>query len=192
MAARHGLRRDDIVDAAVAMLDEGERPESLTLGAVARRVGIRPQSLYAHVDGADGLARALALRGLDELGERVTEAALGTAGVDALEAIVRTQVAFAVGRPGLYAASIRPPGDDPEMLAAIDRVNHPLATVLASFGLDAEERIHTTRLILAGVYGYALLRRDGQLTLDADPDHTAARLVAMLVDQVRLVAPTAA
>ncbi len=184
MAARIGLTRQNVVDAAVAMLDEGQRPEALTLGALARRLGIRPQSLYAHVDGADGLARALALRGLHELGERVTEAALGHAGVDALEAIVLSQLAFAVGRPGLYAASIRPPGDDAELIAAIERVNRPLHAVLASFGLDEHERVHSTRLIIASIYGYALLRRDGQLTLGVDPDQTAGRLVRMIVDQV--------
>ena len=184
MAARIGLTRDDVVDAAVALLDEGARPEALTLGALARRLGIRPQSLYAHVDGADGLARALALRGLHELAERVTEAAIGRSGVDALEGIVRAQLAFAVGRPGLYAASIHPPGDDTELLVAIERVNRPLQAVLSSFGLDEREQIHSTRLILASVYGYALLRRDGQLTLAADADHTADRLVGMIVGQV--------
>lgn len=188
MAARIGLRRVDVVDAAVAMLDEGARPDEVTLGALARRLGIRPQSLYAHVDGSDGLARALALRGLAELGDRVIDAAVGRSGTDALEGLVRAQLAFAVGRPGLYAAAIHPPGDDPDLLAAIDRVNHPLHAVLGSFGLDELERTHSTRLIIASVYGYALLRRDGQLTLAADPDQTAARLVRMVVEQVTSMA----
>ena len=37
----------------------------VALRPVAERLGVRVQSLYAHVDGADGLRRALALRGLD-------------------------------------------------------------------------------------------------------------------------------
>ena len=72
-----------------------------------------------------------------------------------------------------------------DLLAAVDRVNRPLHAVLASFGLDHDERVHSTRLIIASVYGYAMLRRDDQLTLPVDPDQTASRLVRMIVDQVR-------
>ena len=101
MAARVGLARGDVVSAAVALLDEGGTPDDVTLGAVARRLGIRTQSIYAHVDGADGLRRAMALAGLGELREGVTDAAVGVSGRLAVESIVHAHLAVAIGRPGL-------------------------------------------------------------------------------------------
>ena len=77
MAARAGLRRDGVIAAAVETIDDGVRPADLSLSALARRLGIRPQSLYAHIDGADGLRRAVAVAGLDALATVVTAAGIG-------------------------------------------------------------------------------------------------------------------
>ena len=60
MATQVGLDHDAVIDAAAALVDE-DGVEALTLAALAARLGIRSQSLYAHVDGLDGLLRDLAL-----------------------------------------------------------------------------------------------------------------------------------
>ena len=184
MAARAGITRSDVVATALAMLDEGSRPSDVGLGAVARRLGIRPQSLYAHVDGADGLERAIAAAGLEALGEVVATAAIGVAGPDAAEAIVRAHLAFAEARPSVYAAAIHPPGDDAVLAEAIARAGRPLEVVLASLGMDESERVHWTRLFLSSVYGYAVLRRDGRFALPIDITDRRELLVAMLRRQL--------
>ena len=80
VAAHVGLDHEQVVDAAVAVLDDVGRLDDLALRDVAARLGVRVQSLYAHVEGAQGLRRALALRGLSELADRLTTAAIGRAG----------------------------------------------------------------------------------------------------------------
>lgn len=184
MAARAGVTRHDVVAEAVAMLDAGTHPRDVRLGAVARKLGIRTQSLYAHVDGADGLRRALAVAGLEALEAVVAPAAIGCSGHEGVEAIVRAHLGFAMGRPGLYLAAIHPPGTDEGLLDAIDAVAAPLEIVLTTLGLDEAEQVHWTRLFLASVSGFVQLRRDGQLTLPVDADDTAERLINMLVDQL--------
>ena len=62
MAARRGVTTDQVVAAALAVLDEAGRVTDVRPAAVAKRLGIRSQSLYAHVDGGAGLRRLLALR----------------------------------------------------------------------------------------------------------------------------------
>ena len=181
MAARAGLRRDDVVDEAIAMIDEGTASADVTLGALARRLGIRPQSLYAHVDGSGGLSCAIAAAGLQALAGDVTAAGIGANGVEAVTRIVRAHLAFARARPGLYEAAIHPPGDDPDLLAAIDSVGAPLERVLTTTGMTAEERVHWTRLFLASVYGYVVLRHTGRFSLPFDPDETESQLVEMLI-----------
>ena len=187
MAARAGLTRSDVVAAAVAMLDEGTRLSDVTLGALARRLGIRPQSLYAHVDGTEGLARAVAVAGLDQLGAAVTEAAIGTGGVDAVAAIVRAHLAFARRRPALYEAAIRPPGDDPELLRAVDAAGSPLLQVLTVMGIEPAEQVHWTRLFLAAVYGFTVLHGSGRFTLPVDVTESEERLVDMLTSSLVVV-----
>lgn len=142
VAAPVGLDREDVVDAALAVLEEVGRVDGVALREVAARLGVRTQSLYAHVDGAEDLRRALALRGLDALAERLTTAAIGRAGADAIEAIVRAYLAFAQEHPGLFEAAQRPPGDDVEPGEAMGVVMQPLNLVFESYGLDAEAAVH--------------------------------------------------
>lgn len=184
MAARVGVTREQVVDAAMALLDEAGRPDGVSLAAVAAELGIRTQSLYAHVDGATGLRRDMALRALDELAQAVTNAAVGRAGADAAAAIVDVHAVYALDHPGRYAAAIVPPDDDVELGTAIDGVAHPLLTVLGSCGLDEVAAIHWMRTALAAVYGLALLERDGQLTLGPPPSDTVDLLVRTLVAQL--------
>ena len=184
MAARLGIHREDVIETAVALLDELGDPAAVSLGLLAQRVGVRPQSLYAHVDGAAGLRKELACRGLDALAEAVTGVAIGLGPDEALAAIVRAHFDFALARPGLYAAAIHPPGADPELQSAVERVGRPLETVLRLHGVDETGRVHWTRTILATVYGFMLLWRDGQLTRPVEAGLTVDHMVAMLTTQV--------
>ncbi|MEZ5244186.1 MAG: TetR-like C-terminal domain-containing protein [Acidimicrobiales bacterium] len=184
MAARAGLTRHDVVGEALRMLDEGGRLADITLGELARRLGIRPQSLYAHVDGTDGLARAVAVAGLHALASDVTEAAIGASGTDAAAAVVRAHLSFARRRPGLYEAAIHPPGDDPDLLLAIDAAGSPLERILTSMGIEPDERVHWTRVFLASVYGFAVLQQAGRFALPVATSVSEDRLVEMLTDSL--------
>ena len=142
MAAPVGLDPEQVVAAALEVLDERGRLDAVSLREVAGRLGVRTQSLYAHVDGADGLRHALALAGLDALTDVLTAAAIGRSGGDAVAAIVHAYYRFAVDRPGLYDATLQPPGDDEELGRAIAGVTRPLNLVFASYGLDERAAVH--------------------------------------------------
>jgi AcrR family transcriptional regulator len=186
MAARVGLDRRKVVDAATELLEQETDPGALALADVAARLGVRIQSLYAHVDGADGLRRELALRGLHALATRLTIAAVGRAGPDAIDAIVRAWLSFASEHPGLYAASLRAPGDDPELREAVAAAMTPLELVFRSFGLDDEDSAHWYRTVFAAVHGFVTLRRDGMFTMPVDPDETATRMIGMFVHGIEV------
>lgn len=186
MAARVGLDRAKVVDAAAALLEQQGRFDTPALGDVAARLGVRTQSLYAHVDGADGLRRELALRGLRALAERLTAAAVARAGSDAIEAIVWAWLSFAAEHPGLYAASLRAPGADRELHDAVVAAMTPLEVVFRSMGLEADDGAHWYRTIFAAVHGFATLRRDGLFTMPVDPDETASRMIRMFVQGIEM------
>lgn len=197
MAAPVGLKRAQVIDAAVAVLEESGRVDAVALRMVAARLGVRTQSLYAHVDGLDGLRRQLALRGLSELASRLTEAAVGRAGGDAVDAIIRAYLTFAGEHPGLYEAGLRAPDGDADLVAAMTAVMRPLNLVFASYGLDEAQALHWYRIVFAAVHGLATLRRDGLITLPGDIEETVDRLSSALTAQIEaevrpIVAPPVA
>lgn len=55
-----GVSRDEILAAALNLLDEGA--QGLTMRALASRLGVTPMSLYHHVEDRNGLLRALSDR----------------------------------------------------------------------------------------------------------------------------------
>ena len=105
-----------------------------------------------------------------------------------MEAIVRTQLDYALAHPGRSEATVHPPGNDLELVASIERAGGPLQTVLTSLGLDLEDRVHWVRLQLAITTGYAALVRDGRLTLLPEPSTTVDHLVEVLLDRLGSVA----
>jgi AcrR family transcriptional regulator len=184
VAAPVGISRDQVVDAAVAVLEEKGRVDAVALREVATRLGVRTQSLYAHVDGADGLRHALALRAHRALADHLAAAAQGKQGATAVEAIVRAYYAFAVERPGLYDASLRPPGDDEAMIEVTNAVMQPLNGVLRAYGLDDAATVHWYRVVFAGVHGFAILQRDGLFTYAGDPEDSLGHMIDAFVHQI--------
>ncbi len=184
MAAPVGLDRQAVVDAAVTLVDAAGRVEAVSLRGVAASLGVRTQSLYAHVDGLDDLRRAVAVVALERLAGELSDAAIGRSGPDAVAGIVRAYVGFAHARPGLYDATLVPPGDDPALVAAMARVGRPLNLVFRSYGIEDDEALHWYRVVFASVHGFSLMRRDGLLTMPADPDETLDRMVAMFVREL--------
>ncbi len=101
---RHRRRQEtlrEVLDVSVAvMADQGVA--GLTLGEVARRMGIRPPSLYGYFDGKNALYDALFQRGWAELLEVLHGQRPGTADpVEELQAGSEVFVRWAVEHPAL-------------------------------------------------------------------------------------------
>jgi AcrR family transcriptional regulator len=176
-----GLDREQVVATAAALVDE-EGADALTLAALAARLGIRSQSLYAHVDGLEGLKRDLALLGQRELAARLQRAAMARTGRDALHALAGAHAAFAAERPGLYQCSQRAPGDDADLVASSAAVFEPWHAVLASFGLTPTEVVHYHRALWAAIHGFVTLRHQGLMTRAASPDRSFAMMIDVFAD----------
>ena len=180
MGQRRGLSRAVVVDTAARLADQAGF-DALTLGAVAAELGVRPPSLYNHVDGLGGLRRDLALRGVAELGERLRDAAVGRAGADALGAVATAYRDYARERPGLYQALQRAPDPgDAELLAAAARLLQPVLAVLAGYGHEGATAIHAARTLRSALHGFVELERLGGFGIDLDLDASYRWMVAAL------------
>lgn len=90
-AYHHGDLRNALVDAAVAMLEEGADPAALSLREAARRAGVSAMAPYRHFADRDALLAAVAAVGFARLGAALAEADKDE---DPREALVRQGVAY--------------------------------------------------------------------------------------------------
>ena len=182
---RRGLTRAAVVETAARVADR-DGYDALTLGAVAAEAGVRPPSLYNHVDGLAGLRRELALAGLAELGERLRDAAVGRAGADALLALAAAYRAYARDHPGVYGALQRAPGPgDDEVAAAGARLLEPVFAVLRGYGLEGHAAIHAARALRSAMHGFVELERVGGFGIDLDLDESYRFLMGSVAAGLR-------
>jgi AcrR family transcriptional regulator len=180
VARRPGLDREAVVEAAAQLVDEAGATE-LSLTALAKRLGVKPPSLYNHVAGLEGLRRELRLRGLRELAAELQRAALGRAGSDAMRALAHAYRAYAAARPGLYALTQRSAGPmDEELATASEAVVGVVRATLRGFGHEGEAALHATRCLRSALHGFVGLEAEGGFGLDLPVDESFERLLTLL------------
>lgn len=181
---RLGLNKTAVVEAAAAILN-AEGVGALTLNRLAQELGVKPPSLYNHIDGLAGLQRELALMNARALGERFTRAAIGQSGPAALIAVARAYRAYIKESPGVYLASLRSSGAqqpvDAELSAAEEPSLRVALAVIASFGLSGNDALHAARGLRSLVHGFATLEIAGGFGLPLDLDESFDRLLQMFV-----------
>lgn len=154
---RPRLSEGRVVAAAADLADEVGATK-LTLSALAKRLGVKPPSLYEHVGGLDGLRGALAVAAHRELAADLRAATIGRSGDEALVALAHAYRDFARRRPGLYAFSLRAPGPEEATLrAAIREVLDVMTLTLRAYDLDEEDILHAVRCLRAAVHGFVAL-----------------------------------
>jgi AcrR family transcriptional regulator len=184
MSPRAGLSTQIVVQTAAELLNT-EGVEALSLHRLAEQLGVQTPSLYNHIGGLHDLQRELALLNTQNLGARMTRAAIGKSGPQAIEAVAQAYRAYIHENPGLYAASLRASRNleaaSPELEAAEGRVVEVALAIIASFGVNGEDGIHAVRALRSLVHGFATLEAAGGFGLPLDCDESFRRLVQMFI-----------
>jgi len=181
VTSRKGLSRQAVIEAAVDIV-ESEGAAALTLSRVARELGVKPPSLYNHVDGLETLHREVALGAMEGLAGRLGGAAMGRSGRDALRAIAAELRAYAAAHPGLYELSARARPEDEEYSQASMRPVEPVISILRGYDLHEDDAIHAARTLRAAIHGFVSLESIGGFGLDIDVDQSFEWLVERLAD----------
>ncbi|WP_278312682.1 TetR/AcrR family transcriptional regulator [Lolliginicoccus levis] len=123
--------RDDILDAAEAMLVESGTESALTMRAVASRTGVTTPSVYLHFENKETLVDAVCLRVWDQLGIHVRESgARHRDPFTALAAQARAFTHFALDHPVQYRVLMMRQSSSPGVaLAARECYKFHLETV---------------------------------------------------------------
>ncbi|MEV2271269.1 TetR/AcrR family transcriptional regulator [Nonomuraea africana] len=161
--ARAGLTADRVTLAGAELADEVGL-DHVTMSAVARRLGVKDASLYAHVRNLEDLRGRIALLAADEKTVRIAEATAGRAGKDALVAFANAYRAYAHDHPGRYTATQLPIDIDPELVARAPgprRAVELTYSMLRAYALDEPDLTDAVRLVRSMLHGFINLEAAG-------------------------------
>jgi AcrR family transcriptional regulator len=184
MSPRSNLTKTTVVQAAADLLN-AEGLQALSLGRLAKELGIRTPSLYNHVDGLPGLLRELSLLNARNLADRLSEVAIGQSGADLVRTVMQAMRAYIKESPGLYLSTVRASGThdeaNPELEQEEARSVKVGLAVMASFGLEGEDAIHAVRGLRSVVHGFATLEISGGFGMPLELDESFSRLVDLFI-----------
>ena len=103
---RQGLTRQDVLQACFRLIDE-KGFQGFSMHELARRLNIRPASLYNHIENEASLLSRIGQTATERFSHSLEEAVRGKEGQAALEALARAWWDFALSHPGLYAVAMR-------------------------------------------------------------------------------------
>ncbi|WP_200301795.1 TetR/AcrR family transcriptional regulator [Streptomyces adelaidensis] len=178
--ARAGLTVDRVVEGGAELADEIGF-EKVTLSALARRFGVKDASLYSHVKNLQDLRTRVALLAGGELIDRIAEAVAGRAGKDALIAFAGAYRAYALERPGRYAATqIRIDQDLVAGSPGFRRTAEITYGMLRAYGLEEPDLTDAVRLLRGTFHGYCVLEAAGGFGASRDVGASWDRAVEAL------------
>lgn len=166
---RTGLQSDDVVAIAATLVDEIGFHE-LTMGVLAHRLGVRPPSLYKHVESLADLQHRIATVAMTELGETIRDALQAKTGHDALHALFSAVRSYVQAHPGRYTSTVGAEftGQNDPLLTASARVLDSIGAVLRSYGVDEQDRDHAIRAMRCMIHGFASLSAAHAFRWDTD------------------------
>ena len=151
---------------------------TLTLAALADRLGVRQPSLYKHIDSMAGLHRDIAVHAKRDLGDVLARASVGRAGADAITSMSHAYRQWALQHPARYEAANRIPApsdleDETVSLAVIQLI----ADVLTAYQLEGDDAIDAIRAFRSTLHGFISYETTGAFALSADINRSFERLV---------------
>jgi AcrR family transcriptional regulator len=152
-------RRDEILDVAVAVLEE-QGPDAVTMRELAARMGIRAPSLYKHVRDKDDILAGLQERALIDMARHLADAEPG------LGALAGAYRSWAMAHPRLYEVATRRPLARELIAPGIESA--AAAPIVAAAGGDE----HLARALWALAHGLVDLELSNRFPPGADLDAT--------------------
>ena len=172
---RRALTEDEILDAALDLLDEGG-PDAASVRGIAARVGVAPNAVYTYFPDKAAVVRGLVERLLGGVDHDVF-ADRTRPWRERVEALALELRAHLSAHPGAVPLMIGGPMDGPHALA----LNERLLQLLADAGLGPADAARASYLLIVYVFGSIALEvadTSGAGPLPPEADRVAARQAA--------------
>jgi len=173
---RRSLDVEQVVDAAVAVVDEGG-PDALSVRAVAGRLGLNPNALYTYVPSRAALEKVVVERVLGE-SDRGLLAGQAERWRQRIASYAGSLRAALLTHPGAARLLMTAPMDGPNAL----QVGEGLMGALVDAGLSDDDAARACYSIIVQVLGAVALEvaeTDGRPPLAPEADRVAGRREAL-------------
>ena len=144
---RRALTEDEILDAALCLLDDGG-PNAASIRGIAAKVGVAPNAVYTYFPDKAAVVKALVERLLGEVDHDVF-ADRSRPWRERVEALALDLRAHLSAHPGAVSLMIGGPMNGPHALA----LNERLLELFADSGLDPTAAAQATYLLIVYVFG---------------------------------------
>ncbi|MDP4083292.1 MAG: WHG domain-containing protein [Bacillota bacterium] len=160
--------------------------EEVTLANLAKKLSIRPPSLYNHFEGLPDLRKKLAIYGLNQLYSELVNRSIGILGEKAVLALSLTYVNFARNHPGLYEATLQAPDPiDSELQTAGGKIVELTLQVLHAYQLPEENALHAVRGLRSILHGFATLEQKGGFAINLDLNESLTFIIKAFLKGIR-------
>lgn len=175
---RAGLNTAEVVAAGAELADE-IGIESVSLAALAERLGVRAPALYKHIDGIGDLQHRIATLAMTEFSDALRDALQGKSRADAIGALFTALRSYIAEHPGRYNATTgaQLQGSDDPLLAPTTRFIDSNRAVLSGYGIPPDELDHAIRMLRCMIHGYALLQAANAFQWSNDPEESVAWMI---------------
>jgi AcrR family transcriptional regulator len=175
---RAGLNTSKVVASGAELADESGIG-SVSLAAIAARLGVKAPALYKHVDGIGDLQHRIATLAMTEATDALRDALQGKSGADAIGALFTSLRSYIAEHPGRYNATTgaKLQGSDDPLLAATTRWINSIRAILSGYGIQPDELDHAIRMLRCMIHGYALLQAANAFQWSNDPDESVAWMI---------------
>lgn len=177
---RANINEQAVLSEALALANS-EGLEAVTVSSVARRLGVRPASLYSHVRDRDSLFAGIHRIALGELAERVSHEVAGRAGTDALTALADAHRSLAIEQPGTWAILQQPAPSEVVHSPEAERIATLTLAVLRGYSLPEADLVHGVRFVSSALNGFLALSQTSAFAhrSDAQDDSWVATITAI-------------
>lgn len=172
-----GLNREAVITAAVA-LGDNQGFAALTINNLARTLGIKPPSLYKHVEGLSDLMDAIGVRGAEKLTAELQLADHERAPSKKIAAACAIYRRFALDHPTYYQ-SLQPAmaRRSPAFQQAAGRLLETIHPLVTGLGVPKKNLVHAVRTLRSMLHGFVELERSGGFGMPVDTEESFQHLV---------------
>ncbi|MBA4535990.1 WHG domain-containing protein [Bacillus aquiflavi] len=183
------LHLQNIIQTAAEIADK-EGIEAVTMAYLAKRLAIRPPSLYNHIDGITELREKLAVYGLKKLYDKLAVATIGKAKDEAIYAFANAYLSFSRSHPGLYELTLSANLENEEHILAGNKIIDLILKVLNGYHLEKETALHAVRGLRSILHGFSSLEQKGGFKLALDLNHSLHLLIDSFILGINRYATT--
>ena len=180
---RQGLSQEQVIQAAADLIEENGIPH-FSMGELARRLQIKPASLYNHIESIEQLLDLVGNDAVKKLTAPEKQAIAGKNGQKALFALAQAYRLFARKHYQLYRIIMAfPKWENPILEQEAGEIVSPILQVLSDYGLTEEQQNHWQRILRAQMAGFAFHEQAGGFShYPADPEESFSIAIQCLSD----------